>query len=149
MASNSIRERIILADIALVKTIDSIKTVERRLPSYSDLQSFALTQLPVAAVVGRIPVPVNHISNRNGQVDQCNSELKVDIYVFIQENKNADVQVSSILDDFWRVLYTDPTRNELGTFLELIAEENIETWVPFVAFKITCKHIYNHSIGGI
>lgn len=149
MSDNSIREQIIKADEELIKTITTIKTVERRLPSYSDLKDFAMTQLPVAAIVGRLPVVVNHVNSRVGQVDQCISELKVDINVFMQENVNADTQISSLLDDFWRVLYTNPTRNGLGIFLELKAEENIETWPPFVAFQITCYHKYKHSTGGI
>lgn len=149
MADNSKRERIIVADKQLIETMSSIKTVERRLPSYSDLQSFASTQLPVAAIVGRIPKPTNHVSKRDGQVDQCVSILNVDVYVFLQENKNADTQISSLLDDFWSTLYSDPTRGGLAMFLELIAEENIETWSPFVAFKITCSHKYQHTTGGI
>ena len=149
MSSNSIREKLIVADEVLVKGITMIKTVKRRLPSYAGLKDFAMTQLPVAAIVGRLPVPSNHVNTRVGQVDQCISELKVDINVFMQENENADTQISSLLDDFWRVLYSDPTRAGLGFFLELTAEENVETWVPYVAFQITCIHKYKHTTGGI
>ena len=149
MSDNSIREQIIEADKAIIESMSNIKTVIRRLPSYADLQQFALSQFPAVVVVGRMPEPENHISRRDGQVDQCLSELKVDLFIFIQENENADSQISSLLDDFWRVLYLNPTRNNLVLITELIAEENIEIWEPFVAFKITCKHKYKHTTGGI
>jgi len=149
MAENSKREAIILSDIALIESIPAIKTVARRLPSFSDLQSFASTQFPAVAVVGRIPVPVNHVQSRNGQVDLIVSELRVDAYVFIHENVNADAKISNILDDFWAVLYTNPTRNNLCMFTSLEATETTETWPPFVAFQLTCFHKYQHSIGGI
>jgi len=149
MAANSLRERIILADKAILDALAMIKTVERRLPTYKDLQTFALTQLPVAAVVGRIPKPNNHISTRNGQVDQIISELRVDIFVYLQENVDADSEISNMLDDLWPALYSDSTRGGLCMFTALEAKENTETWPPFVAFNITCLHQYKHSTGGI
>ncbi|MGD9156799.1 MAG: hypothetical protein PVG39_00195 [Desulfobacteraceae bacterium] len=149
MAANSIRERLILADKAILDELSFIKTVERRLPSYKDLQNFALTQLPVAAIVGRIPKPTNKVSSRTGQVDQILSELRVDIYVFLQENESADSAISSYLDDLWPQLYADPTRGRLCMFTTLEATENTETWPPFVAFQLTCVHNYQHSTGGI
>lgn len=149
MAANSLRERIILADKAILDGLAFIKTVERRLPSYKDLQEFALTQLPVAAIVGRIPKPTNHIDRRTGQVDQIVSELRTDIFVYIQENVNADSEISDYLDDMWPALYSDPTRGGLCMFTALEAKENTETWRPFVAFQLTCVHQYQHSTGGI
>jgi len=149
MAANSIRERLILADKAILDGLSFIKTVERRLPSYKDLQNFALTQLPVAAIVGRIPKPNNKVSSQTGQVDQILSQLRVDIFVYLQENENADSAISSYLDDMWPELYADPTRGGLCMFTALEAKEDTETWQPFVAFQITCIHQYKHSTGGI
>ena len=150
MAANSKRERIILADVAIVETIDAITTTVRTLQSYSDLESFAITQFPVAAIVGRLPVPNNKHSRRySAAVDQCISDLRVDIFVYFMNNEDADTQLSSLLDDLFAALYTNQSRNDLclSTVLELT--ENNEVWHPFAAFKLTCVHTYQHDTGGI
>jgi hypothetical protein len=149
MAANSKREQIILADIAIVKAMAGIKTVKRTLQSYSDLQNFAGPQLPAVAVVGRLPVPENKFSSRSGQVDQCISRLRVDLYSYALANEDMDSLISSLMDDLWVELYKDPTRNNLvmNTYLEV--NEEIEFWPPFIAFQISCIHQYKHSTEGI
>jgi hypothetical protein len=149
MAANSLREQIILADISLIEALSNVKTVVRTVQSYSDLSNFAGPQLPVAAVVGRLPVPANHIRTRDGQVDQILSELKVDVYFYFQENVNADLEISDYLDDLWVALYADPTRGGLCLYTELLAVENYETWAPYTAFQMVINHRYKHNTGGI
>jgi hypothetical protein len=149
MAENSKREQIILADIAILEGMSQIKTVKRTLQSHSDLQEFAGTQLPVAAVVGKLPVPVNHKTGRDGQVDMIISNLAVELYVYFQENVSADKEISDLLDDLWAALYSDPTRGGLCMLTTLTANPNYESWPPYVAFQVSCEHKYQHSIGGI
>ena len=149
MGENSIRERLILSDVGILEALEVITTVERKLPTYKDLKNFALTQMPVAAVVGGIPIPTNHICTRTGQVDKIISKLRVDIYVYQQEYSNTDSRISFMLDDLWPALYNNPTRDNLCLITTLEAEEHVETWTPFVAFKISCFHDYNHSTEGI
>lgn len=147
--NSSKRERIILADLAIVQSIQEIKTVQRTMPSYKDLSSFATTQLPVVAVVGRFPVPENKFSTRTGQVDQCISKLKVDIYCYLIANTDSDSELSNIMDEFWRILYLNPTRDNLVINTVLEPKENNEYWAPYIAFQITCIHKYQHDPGGI
>lgn len=151
MAENSKRERIILADISLIEELvpDTFKTVSRQLQSYSDLQEFAVTQLPVVAVVGRMPVPVNHKYTGSGQVDFHVSRLRVDFFCYIQDNVNPDVTVSNLLDDLWAKLYSNPTRNNLCMHTELTADEDLSYWKPYVAFLVSAFHTYQHTTEGI
>jgi hypothetical protein len=149
MAANSKREQIILADVAIMQGVSGITTVERTIQTYSDLQDFAQTQLPVAAVVGRLPVPKNHIAGRDGQVDYIISELVVDVFVYIQAAQDQDVVVSSMLDDIWPALYADPRRGDLCMGTQLTAHADVEYWNPYVAFKVSCVHQYQHDTQGI
>lgn len=149
MADNSIRERIILADMELIEAISSIKTVIRTVPTLTDLDNYAVTQLPLACVVGKLPVPKNHISKRDGQVDQIISDLAIDIFVFFQENVNMDSELSFMLDDFWAAMYSNPTRSNLVMTTWLEANPQPEHLPPYYAFQLIVNHSYKHTTGGI
>ena len=84
MAKNSIREQILVYhEKYLIGKVKSISHVVRVMPKYSDLQNFAVPQFPVAAVVGRLPVPNEKISSRDGSsVDLIISLLKIDNFIF-------------------------------------------------------------------
>jgi len=150
MADNSKRELIILQVVSEMEAISSIKTVVRKLLGYSDLQNFALTQLPVTAVVGRLPVPSEHISSRRpARNDVMISELIVDLFVYFQEVTNPDSVMSSLVDDLWVKLNIDQSKNKLVISTKLKMTENPEYWDPYVAFKISCIFNYVHTTGGI
>jgi hypothetical protein len=150
MAENSKRERIILGVVALLEQLACIKTVVRTKQSYSQLQQFALTQLPVAAVVANLPIPKEKISSRRiGNVDTIISELTVRVLVYGQDNVNPDKQISLIADDVWNKLYSNQTLNGLVLGTLLTIEEDPEYWEPYYAFQITCKLNYQHDTGGI
>jgi hypothetical protein len=145
------RESIILADKALVESVLQIKTVKRHIQQYEELNRYALTQFPVVGVVGGLPVPQEHRQGRTGQADIIISQLQVDFYVYFQEadDEKMDTTVSSLVNYLWVALYSDPTRGNLCHYTRLTAEPNYEVWNPFVAFKITAFHEYQHSIEGI
>ena len=150
MAENSLRERIILADLTLIQSLSSISTVVRTIQSYSDLQSYAVTQFPVVAIVGRLPVPTYKPSLRiREDIDQVLSILRVDFYTYFMNNENSDTELSSLLDDMWVKLHSDPTRSRicLGTTLEMT--EDTQVFAPYGAFRITAIHQYKHTIEGI
>lgn len=150
MAENSKREQIILHIIEKLGEIKSIKTVLRKMQSYSDLEQFALPQFPVAAVVGRLPVPIEKRSGRtSGGVELIKSSLKTDIFVYIQDNVDPDSSLSNVADDVWAKLYADQVKDGLviSTILEL--DENHGYWEPFVAFRLIDNSIYVHDTGGI
>lgn len=150
MADNSKREQIILWVIKEVKELVSIKSVIRKLQAYSDLEEFAVTQFPVVAVVGRLPVPDEHISGRRkAHADISISELIVDLYCYFQNRENPDSMLSNLADDLWRKLNEDQTKSNLVISTLLQMTENPEYWDPFVAFKVSCKFKYIHTVGGI
>ena len=150
MAENSKREQIILKVIEELEELSSIKTVVRKLPEHSDLETFALTQFPVIAVVGKLPVPAEHISGRKpAAADIMVSILTVDLYVYFQERESPDSMISNLADDLWVKLNADQTKGKLVISTVLRMAENPEYWDPFVAFKLSCRFGYVHTIGGI
>lgn len=150
MAANSMREQIIVYVKNKVAELSSIKTVSRVKQTYSDLQQFAVTQLPIIAVVGRLPHPVEKVSSRTRvKIDLIISELPIDLYVYFQDKVTPDETLSNLLDDLWSKLYSDETMGDLVTSTLLTVDEEAEYWEPFVAFRITVKVKYKHTTGGI
>ncbi|MDA3788078.1 MAG: hypothetical protein PF503_06250 [Desulfobacula sp.] len=149
MAANSKREQIILADLALVRSVSGIKTPIRKQPQHSVLMEFAQTQFPVCAVVGRLPIPDEKHSGRQPAVDQLRSTLKVDVFTYLQVNEDIDSQISDLADSLFAILYTDQTRGKLCYETTIKIVENTNIWDPFAAFQLTAIHKYVHSIGGI
>ena len=150
MAANSKRERIIISDLTLIQGVSAVKTPIRTIPQYKDLQEFALTQFPVVAVVGRLPVPEEkHSSRVSARVDLIKSRLVVDSYVYLMANENADTEIYSLMDDLWVALYADPSRGDLVTSTELEVQEDVQKWAPFLAFRFSIIHYYFHDTGGI
>ena len=151
MAKDSIREQILVYhEKYLIGKVKSISHVVRVMPSYSDLQQFAVTQFPLAAVVGRLPVPKEKMSARDGSaVDVIISSLNIDNYIYVQEKENPDSKLSDILDDVWAKCYSDVVYNGLVLSSILKVNEQPEYWEPFIAFKLTSEVIYKHTTGGI
>lgn len=149
MATDSKREQIILADLELVRSVTTLKSTLRVQPQKSELDNFAQTQFPVAAVVGRLPKPLEKRPGRSMDQDQFISELKVDIFTYLQVNQDVDAQISDLADDLWNALYQDQSRGNLCIELTIDIDENTNVWAPFAAFKITAIHKYVHGVGGI
>lgn len=150
MAENSKREQIILRVVEELEQVSSITTVVRKTPNLSDLNMFALTQFPVVAVLGRLPVADPHISGRSkARADRFISSLTVDLFVYFQEREAPDSMISNLADDLWVKLNEDQTKNNLVISTLLKMTENPEYWDPFVAFNMVCNFKYVHTIGGI
>lgn len=151
MARNSIREQLLVYHVKyLIGKVNSIQTVVRTMPNVSDLQQFAVSQFPLAAVVGRVPVPQEKISSRDGSaVDIIISNLRIDNFIYLQTREEPDSALSSIIDDVWVKCYSDVTYNgiALGTVLEVT--EDVEYYDPYIAFRLTSIVKYKHSTGGI
>jgi len=151
MGTNSIRERLIVADAELIEKITTIKTVRRSMQMYADFKQFTTQQFPVAAVVGRLPVPDFHLVRQTGHVDYCISELRVDVYIYFhqQDIEKMDTEISDIVEDLWVQLFTDPTRGGLCITTQVTMDENIGVLRPYAAFNLIVSHQYQHTIGGI
>lgn len=149
----SIREQLILADKAILDDLSWIKKVDRALIDYNELKNYAITQLPVAAVVGRLPKPNQYKFSEREQavVDQIQSSLIVDVFFYFQRGNWSDMdeKVSSYANDLFVALFADPGRGGLclRTTVELVPDYSY--WDPFVAFKLMITHQYLHTTGGI
>lgn len=150
MATDSIREQIVKYHVTQLKLLNSIATVTRVMPTFEEVLNFAVTQLPVAAVVAGLPVPNEKMSARDrSNVDVIISDLEIKTFVYVSDNENPDEKMSNIADDVWTKLYSFPTYNALafGTLLKFTGEP--EYIKPILAFKITSTVTYKHSTGGI
>jgi hypothetical protein len=151
MATNSKREQILVYHTKyLIGKVKSISHVVRVMPDYAGLQNFAVTQFPLAAVVGRLPIPKEKKSSRDGSgVDLILSLLSIDNYIYLQERENPDTVMSNIMDDVWTKCYSDVTYGGLVISTILKVNKEPEYWEPFVAFKLTSEVVYQHTTGGI
>lgn len=153
MAENSKREQIICRVIEEVKCVPVIKTVVRGKKTHHDLQQFALPQFPVAAVVGKLPRPVEKKSNRMpGAVDLIKSSLAIDVFIYDMVeviDDTTEEKISSLADDVWVALYNDPLKNGLCLETTLNIEDDPEYWEPFLAFRMIANTVYLHTTGGI
>jgi hypothetical protein len=150
MATDSVREQIIAYNETLLNGMKVIQSVVRKMPDMASLKNFAVTQFPLVAVVGRLPVPQEKIKGRKpGGVDMIKFSLKVDLFVYIQNAVEPDTEISNLADEIWRTFYVDQTKGELVTEVKLQIVEGTEYWDPFAAFQITDNSIYFRDIGGI
>ena len=154
MAANSKREQILhRVKWELAQLIPaSIKTVSRRLPAGIDeLARYATTQLPLAVVLGKLPVPMDKQGGQRGGGADCTlilSNLEIEVFGYFLDNTNPDSTLSTLADDFYRVLNADPRKNSLAISTEVIPDV-IGDWEPYVAFKFICKIRYTHTLGGL
>lgn len=152
MAENSLREQILVGCKTGLESLDSIKTVKRQQPSsIEELKNYAVTQLPLAAMVGGVPIPQEHrkTNRRGNQVDVFTSTLQIQFFFYFMNRVDPDTQLSSILDDFWVLMYGDQTRAGLALSTDLEPQVSVAVWDPYVAFSVVAKVVYIHDIGGI
>jgi hypothetical protein len=153
MAENSKREQIILAVVAELMTLSSVDSdsIKRRIPSYEELMRFALPQLPVIAVVGGLPKPVDHKTTRIKGItkDIFISDLTISLFTYFQDHVDPDSKLSNLLDDIWAKLYADQTKGGLVVNTTLSPNVSQDYWDPFYAFKVDVVLQYTHDIGGI
>jgi len=149
----SIREQLIVADKAIVDSVSFIKTVKRSMMKYEDLKKFASTQIPVGAVVGRLPKAEEyHRSGRHREIiGQISSSLIVDVFVYFQNTtvEMMDTEVSEKANELFAALFADSSRNGLCLETTVDIKPDYLYWDPFVAFTVQISHLYIHTTGGI
>ena len=137
MADNSKREQIIVAVKAELEAIAAIKTVIRKLPTKEELDQFAGPQLPVIALVAGLPKPISHkVGRLPAGKDVFISRLKLSLFVYFQDNVTPDVTLSSLLDDIWVALYSDPAKGGLVIVTELDPEISQDFWDRYILMPI-------------
>lgn len=152
MALNSKREQLLTKIVAELDELNSIKTVDRVMPNgLSDLENYAATQLPLAAVVGKLPDPTYKITTRTGHtVDKVTSVLGIDVFIYAEDNVAPDSTISLLADDVWVKLLADEThgfRWVTGTTIH--PDVNAAVWAPYCAFNMLVNVTYLHDKGGI
>lgn len=151
MAANSKRELAIARIVSKLEELTSLFFVDRKpITGISDLQAYAQTQLPMAAVMGRMPVPVTKKSDQRRALDKVISVLGIDVVVYALDNVTPDTTISSLADDIWVKLYDDITQGYKWIIdTEITPEANIAVWDPYVAFSMLVNITYIHDKGGI
>lgn len=152
MAHNSKREQLLVKVVSELEQLNSIKTVDRVMPGgLSDLEQYAATQLPLAAVVGKLPDPTYKLSTRTGHtVDKVTSVLGINLYVYALSNVDPDSTVSELADDIWAKMLADETHGfKWVTGTQLIPDVNVAVWAPYCAFNMLVNITYLHDKGGI
>lgn len=152
MALNSRREQILTKIVTELGELGTILTVDRVMPNgVSDLESYAITQLPLAAVVGNLPNPEYKMSGRNQHtVDKVISELGINLYVYAQDNVTPDSTISLLADDIWAKMLADETHGfEWVTRTWIRPDVNVAVWAPYCAFNMLVNVSYIHDKGGI
>lgn len=151
MAANSKREQLLNKVVSLMEGLASISTVKRVQPTgFEQLKAYATTQLPLAVVLGGLPVPREKFSNRTRKLDVVHSDLGVDIFVYAMDNITPDSTISSLADDIWVALYEDITQGfkwVLGT--RVIPEPATGIWEPYCGLNMRAVITYQHTKGGI
>jgi hypothetical protein len=135
-----------------LEELNSIKTVDRVMPGgLSDLEQYAATQLPLAAVVGKLPDPTYKMSARNVHtIDMVTSVLGVNLFVYAEDNVTPDTTVSTLADDIWAKLLADETHGFKWVLSTLIHPDvNVAVWAPYCAFNMLVNVTYLHDKGGI
>jgi hypothetical protein len=153
MADDSGREQIIDYLKEQVQELEDLNHVTRLLPSYADLQQFAETQFPVAAIAAGLPQPVAHRQGREpgGTVDIFQSTLAITVFVFDQINEDSDQRISYLADELWAKLWEAQTKEGAADFgTESITFGEVPTYLrPYIGFTITVSCKYKHTTGGI
>lgn len=159
MAENSQREQILEYWKNKFEAGDTsrtayFKTVQRKRIGLEEFEEYSGEMLPVLAIIGKLPVPVEKKSGRRpGDADMFYSKLSTDFIVYALENENPDSLISNIADDLWVVLYSDQTSGEkpnwLTSDLVVSPEPIIGHWPPYINFKMVVDFYYYHTTGGI
>jgi len=151
MAAGSKRELILEAVLAKVLALDSILQAERKpLVGMKDLQAYAQTQLPIAIILGGMPVPVEKKSGRTRKLDKVISVIGVDVLIYAMDNVTPDSTISSLADDVWVTLYDDITLGYQWVLdMEIVPDAKIAVWDPYVACRMLTNVTYLHDKGGI
>ena len=151
MAANSKREQILTAIKTTLEGISSIVKVERKpLRDMAELEEYPHTQLPLAVVLGGLPVPVDKVSDRDIALDRVRSAVTATIFVYAIENDNPDTKISTLADDVWAAMYNDMTlAKDWVIGMHIIPEMETAYWYPYVAFSMQVEIIYLHGKGGL
>jgi len=156
MAENSRRELMLIEVVDTIEELSSIREVKRTRIGFNDLGMYSGEQLPLVAVVGKLPKPTPKRSGRApGISDKFVSDLGVELTCYAMDNVNPDSTVSNLADDLWAKIYSNPTlvtddySDGLAIQLDVEPEIQVGIWDPYVVFKMNCVYKYIHGTGGI
>lgn len=145
---SSKRERIAQDIVAALQGLEWVRTVSRRPYAYAEeLEGFAQTQFPLVSVLAQLPKPIQE--RKAGAGKEFVSTLDIDCYVFALEAKTPDTALSSMLDDVWRVLFSDRRRGGLALDTTVLPETEAAQRPPYVGFWLRTRVTYVHNHQGV
>lgn len=150
---STVREQLILSDIAILETSTKLKVVQRTMLKFEDLKRYAGPQLPIAAVTAGLPKPKEYHKSPTGPelLDMVTSELLVEANIYFRQSKLelVDSTISEYAEELLGLLWNDQSRGNLCLMTTVEPHPKPGYWTPFGAFKILIQHTYNHKTGGI
>jgi hypothetical protein len=151
MAANSKREQLLVAMVALGNGLTAINTVKRIQPTgLTELKAYTGPQLPLAVILGGMPIPNPKLSQQTRRMDKAISDLAVDFFIYALDNTTPDSTISTLADDLWVALWADVTQGfkwVIGTKVE--PEPGTGIWPPYCGFNMRATITYKHGTGGI
>jgi len=153
MASTSIREKIIARTVVVLQAVTSIEHVRRKVAlSIEELLEMPATLFPLCCVTAGMPIPKNNESPRlykAAQTSNVLSILSISIRTYGYDKSNPDTAMSSIADDIWDALYSDPTVNGLAESVRVVPVKTTLFFDPYFRFDFNYNVEYIHTTGGI
>lgn len=153
MASNGIREKILLEVKSIIEGISSIKHVQRKIiSSVEELMEIPFTQFPYVCMTGGLPIPKDQGGPRlyaASQTSKVRSNLKIEIRTYGHNYTSPDTEISTLADDIWKGLYSDPTIAGLVEFISVKPVPTVYYFDPFFRFDMILDVEYIHGTDGI
>jgi hypothetical protein len=137
--------------VKLLEGMQDLKTIIRKRVGYDELRNFAITQMPVAAVVSKLPIPTPKWSGRNHSTpDLFDSQFEISVTVFLSDaSEEHDSELSHVADEMWRTLWSNLTLSGYAQRIEVKPESGVSVWPPYVAFRFLLIVHYQHNVGGL
>ncbi len=148
MASHSIAEQIIQDIVSVIRGVEGVKHVARKLPTRDEIEDIPNTQLPYVAVTNDLPRPQSWGSDVNRYNRRVQSDLPLEVILYVQRTDQALALILSLADDIWKAVLADPERGGLAVATRVEPGE-VGHFAPLIAARIGITVTYFHNGGSI
>ena len=153
MASNSIREQILVELEDILNNIDTVGSVKRKVIStVHELKGIPSTLFPVICMTAGLPVPKGggYVTLREtGESSKVRSILSVNLRTYGLDKLEPDTAISSLAEDVYDGLYADPTVGGLAESVTVKLQRETLLLEPFYRFDMIIDIEYIHDTDGI
>lgn len=149
MATNSIREQIILQVKTVLEGVSAVNLVRRKvIASLTELHEIPFPSFPVVCISAGLPVPLNgaYVKLREiGDFAKVRSLLSINLRTYGIDRESPDTAISSLAEDIWDALYADPTVNSKAEGVRVIPIKDVLFIEPFYRFDMIYEVEYIHD----